>query len=257
MREIFLPLLSCLATSLRPPRDLATHHDTAQLAEMCRVAASCKEVTDNKTFSKELAKAGLTWQLFLRSSLRHSLRLGQAGEASLSLLTEVLAFLSSGGRLQEATSIVELVHSHSLYLPTLLGPSCGLKTALVRLLLALAPASLQLDQLPLLLSAYSATLHPSDTALLSLLREHEAAGLELGQFQPLMWGPSATSHYSGAGWKAPVATELLALLDREKVAATCDSFPLHLAMEQEEEVEQKAWTLYDPRYIQPLLSHLF
>ena len=27
-------------------------------------------------------------------------------------------------------------------------------------------------------------------------------------------------HYTGVDWKAPVATELLVLLDREKVAAT-------------------------------------
>jgi hypothetical protein len=255
VREVFLPALSALAAALRPPKDSAPH-DTAVVEELSIAARDCKAVTDNKTFAKELGKALPTWEAFQRAALRHALKLGAAGESTLALFTEVIAFLLGGGKLANAESVVEMVLSHSLYLPTLMGPSGGLKTAVVRLLLALGPAALRPEQVPLLLAAYTATLHPSDTALLALLRRHEAEGGALAQYQPLVWGPAAAKHYSAAGWKAPLASEQLGLLDREKMRATGLRFPLHHALVGEEEVEEDVWQLYDPGFLLPWLGHL-
>ena len=50
-------------------------------------------------------------------------------------------------------------------------------------------------------------------------------------------------HYTGVDWKAPVATELLALHPT--------SFPLLLAMEQDERLWQEGWPLCDPRFLLP------
>ena len=69
----------------------------------------------------------------------------------------------------------------------------------------------------ILLSSYTASLHPSDRALLTLLQRYETvAGLDLSPFQPFIFGPPAVQHYSSAGqtaWKqAKVGTRLLRLL---------------------------------------------
>merc|ERR1712037_289973 len=139
----------------------------------------------------------------------------------------------------------------------LLGPHGKLKTALVQYTTALAPASLREEQVPVLLTAYTGTLHPSDTALLALLRLHEAEG-SLSHHLPLVFGPTAARHYAANGWKAPKSSELLLLLDREKVQETCNRFPLNLTLEEDgaEDQEEATWQLYDPRFLLPWLHHL-
>ena len=252
-REVFLPALAALTTALRPPKEGT--HDLVVVEELARAAADSRAVTENKTLAKELGRSTEVWEGFRRAALRHCLRLGEAGAPPLALLTQLVTFLQAGGKLGEAATMVDMVTSHSSYLPVLMGPSCRLKSSLVLLLVALAPASLRAEQVPVVLAAYSATLHPSDTALLALLRLHEGAG-GLASHLPLVWGAPAAAHYSATDWKAPKATELLVLLDREKVKATCTSFPLHLAMEEEQEQEEASWHLYDPRFLLPWLSHL-
>merc|ERR1712037_639130 len=138
----------------------------------------------------------------------------------------------------------------------LLGPHGKLKTALVQYTTALAPASLREEQVPVLLTAYTGTLHPSDTALLALLRLHEAEG-SLSHHLPLVFGPTAARHYAANGWKAPKSSELLLLLDREKVQETCNRFTLNLTLEEDgaEDQEEAVWQLYDPRFLLPWLHH--
>ena len=149
IKEVFLPILQTLISALKPPKEGG--HDTSLIEQLCKAASECKASSENKTFAKELAKGQDTWELFLRSALRYSLRVGAgAGEAALLLLTEVATFLQSGGKLTNSSSICEMVQSHSLYLQTMLGPSCGLKTALVRLLLALGECALRVEQVGLM-----------------------------------------------------------------------------------------------------------
>ena len=132
-------------------------------------------------------------------------------------------FQSSTSSSEEASLLLDMIHQHSQYLPTLLGPSSPLKTSLLHLLTAIAttcPSTCSLDQVPLLLSGYTGTLHESDTALLSLLAVHEAAGLDLHQYKPFMFGPVAVKHYSihkaATGLsKMPKISEVLSLLNPE------------------------------------------
>ena len=157
-----------------------------------------------------------------------------------------------------------MLTNHSSYLEVMAGPGSSLKTATVSLLLALCPVSCSLDQVPVLLSAYTATLHPSDRALLTLLQRHETlAGLDLSPFQPLVWGQQAAQHYSsasnGQGWRQAKCSEILGFLDPVMVRRTCNKFPLLLQLDPEAEVAEEdihATDLYDPRFLLPVFSHL-
>ena len=157
-----------------------------------------------------------------------------------------------------------MLTNHSSYLEVMSGPGSALKTATVSLLLALCPVSCNLDQVPVLLSAYTGTLHPSDRALLTFLQRHETlAGLDLSPFQPLVWGQQAAQHYSsassGQGWRQAKCSEILGFLDPAIVRRTCNKFPLMLQLDPETEVSEEdiqATDLYDPRFLLPLFSHL-
>jgi hypothetical protein len=167
-----------------------------------------------------------------------------------------------GSKLPEAEDIVEMVTSYSLYLGTVLGPVCATKTALIQLLMSLSPTSCTMEQIPLLLSRYTATMHPSDRALLAFLSMHEKAGLDLSQFQPFMFGPVAVQYYAvmaGGSWKQPKVSEVLGMLDKDLVRRSCVTFPNSLPLDPQSEEEYDACpdtTLYDPRYLLPFLSQL-
>eukprot|EP00092_Neocalanus_flemingeri_P037911 GFUD01041266.1.p1 GENE.GFUD01041266.1~~GFUD01041266.1.p1 ORF type:complete len:1730 (-),score=625.36 GFUD01041266.1:48-5237(-) len=257
MRECFLPLLHQISVSFK----LGPLMGSTVLA-LCSAARECKELVENKMFVKEIGKNPLTWQKFFRSVLKYSLKVGDPGVPALDLLSTICDFLIRGSKLAEVEDIVEMVTSHSLYLGTVLGPSCTTKTALIQLLMSLSPASCTLDQIPLLLSGYMATLHPSDRALLTFLGMHEKAGLDLSQFQPFMFGPVAVQHYAamaGGAWKQPKVSEVLSILDKDLMRRSCVSLPLSLPLDPQADVDKEAFpdtTLYDPRFILPFLSQL-
>jgi len=254
MRECFVPLLDQISICMK--------QDTDMVMVLCSAAKECKEVVENKMFVKEIGKNTSTWQKFLRNVLKYSLKNVEAGVPALGLLADICNFLMAGSKLAEAEDIVEMVTSHSLYLATLLGPSCGIKTALIQLLMSLTPSSCTLEQIPLLLSGYTATLHPSDRALLAFLGMHEKAGLDLSQYQPFMFGPVAVQHYAvmaGGAWKQPKVSEVLGMLDKDLLRRSCISFPLSLSLDPQADVEDDTCpdtTLYDPRFMLPFLSQL-
>ena len=170
-----------------------------------------------------------------------------------------------GDKLQsnEAALLVEMVTQHSGYLAVMTGPGSALKTGLVNLLLSLAPHSCSVDQVGVLLSSYTASLHPSDRALLCLLQRYETvAGLDLSPFQPFIFGPAAAQHYSSAGqtaWKQAKFSEVLAQLDPDLVRRSSEKFPLTLPLDPEAEVREDEvpdCSAYDPRFVLPLLCHL-
>ena len=205
MRECYLPLLDHIADSLKT--------DLGCVLDLCHTAALCREKVENKIFLKEFLKqSDSLWPKFYRSVLKYSLRMSEPGAggeearaAALNLLADITEFLVNGEKLSDASLLVEMVSHHSGYLAVMTGPGSDLKTGLVSLLLALAPHSCSIDQVAVLLSSYTASLHPSDRALLTLLQRYESlAGLDLAPFQPFIFGPPAVQHYSSAGqtaWK--------------------------------------------------------
>jgi len=257
MRECFLPLLYHIGCCIK-----LADSKREMIATLCTAAMECKEVIENKMFVKEIGKNSSTWQKFFRNVLKYSLKVEDAGVPAMTLLTDISSFLMAGSKLSDAEDIVEMITNHSLYLKTVLGPASTIKTELVQLLISLIPASCTMEQIPLLLSGYTATLHPSDRALLSFLSMHEKAGLDLSQYQPFMFGPGAVQHYSvmaGGGWKMPKVSEVLGMLDKDKMKRSCISFPLSLSLDPQAEVDDVDFTdtsIYDPRFLLPFLSQL-
>ena len=257
MKECFLPLLHHIGNLLKLGVTME-----AKVIDACRAATECKELVDNKIFSKDFGKNSSVWQKFYRNVLKYSLKTASSGVAALDLLTSVCEFLMKGDKLQEAESITEMITNHSLYLGTLMGPGSPIKTSLMHLLLSLSPVSCTMEHIPLLLSGYTATLHPSDRAILALLSLHEKAGLDLSQFQPFMFGPSAAQHYAvmaGGAWKQPKVSEVLGMLDKDIMRRSCMMFPLNLPLDPHAELDDadcSDTSVYDPRFILPFLSQL-
>ena len=211
MRESYLPLLGHIADSVKT--------DMVSTLELCQAASLCRERIENKVFLKEFQKqSDSLWPKFYRSVLKYSLKVPEEEEekarsgrsASVNLLADIAQFLMNGEKLSEASLLAEMISQHSGYLAIMTGPGSDLKTGLVSLLLALAPHSCSIDQVPVLLSSYTASLHPSDRALLALLQSYETrAGLDLGPFQPFIFGVAAVQHYSSASqtaWKQAKVT---------------------------------------------------
>ena len=201
MRESFLPLIDLISDYVKT--------DLAKVLQLCEMAVICRQKIENKIFLKEFQKQSESvWPRFYRSVLKYCLKVpGEEGSrersaraASVNLLADIAEFLMNGGKLSEAGLLAEMISQHSGYLSIMTGPGSELKTSLVSLLLSLAPESCTMDQVPVLLSSYTASLHPSDRAILTLLQRYEAvAGLDLGPFQPFIFGEASVQHYSSAG----------------------------------------------------------
>ncbi len=103
----------------------------------------------------------------------------------------------------------------------------------------------------------------------------------LAEFSPLLWGPPAVSHYSAKKesratslWRVPKASEVLSLIEPEKMSRTAADFPLDLPLDAstDAEADDKAdgdkeeedgvlaspddKGRYDPRFFLPVLSQL-
>ena len=83
----------------------------------------------------------------------------------------------------------------------------------------------------------------------------------MSPYQPLVWGNTALQHYNSNtnSWKQIKCSEILGLLDSERMRRTCSKFPLHLHLDSEAEVNCDTIldnSAYDPRFILPLLSYL-
>jgi len=159
----------------------------------------------------------------------------------LNIMSEMCQFLMNGDKLPDAETICEMTTSHSSYLSIMTGPGSDIKNSVAELLLSLSPVSCHSDQIPILLSSYSATLHPSDRAVLTLLQRCETmAGVDMSPYQPLVWGTTALQHYNSNtnSWKQIKCSEILALLDSETMRRTCAKFPLHPLLGQDADEEE-------------------
>ena len=122
-------------------------------------------------------------------------------------------------------------------------------------------------ELSVFLGAYNATLSSSDCAVLQIVQlcEAETSGegkvSKLAMLQPLLWGQAAVSKYSTLHSKIVKATrtsEILELIEPERMLRSALKFPLHLKMdisENECKIDYDA-DHYDPRFFLPLICYL-
>lgn len=266
VKELLLPLLHTIGWNIKSSKDDDEDHKNTvkAMAKLCTLAGQIQIITDEKVVAKHLEEQKELWSKFVRWILKYSLKKPDIGPLTLDLLSKLAAIRFKDSDDTEAKLLVTMIQQHSQYLPTLLGKPTDLKTSLVCLLESVArvcPQTCSIDQVPLLLSAYTATLSPTDTALLSLLACHETAGLDLHQYKPFLFSTAAVNHFSihkkTAGlWKMPKTSEVLSLLNPETMTNTALQFPLTLPLSPHASPSTPSPDLYDPRFVLPLLSHL-
>jgi len=212
-----------------------------------------------------LLKHKAEWSAFIKGVLKHGLKNKAVGEPCLAFLRTLCSSRYKVAEAEEAEHqnqedleemrlVVDMLVSHSGYLPTILGPNSQLKVLVVELMDSLAPASCSQEQLSPLLSGYTATLVPSDRAILKLLCTMENHGVRVGAQKPIMFGRQAVRQFGKAG----KVSECLAALNRDLMTRTVDNFPLDLILDptQDCDIPLDQEPLYDPRFILPYLSSL-
>ena len=175
---------------------------------------------------------------------------------------------------EESSLIYNMIYGHSNFIATMLDGArahCKAKAAILRLILVLMrvePSICAASHIPVFLGAYHGTLSLADQAILGIVFHHERCGVGLAEFNPIIWGQSALGHYSarqksGAGaalWKAPKTSEVLALIESERMIRSAVDFPLKLELRPDLDgaggpVDDDR-TRYDPRFFLPLLCQI-
>ena len=129
----------------------------------------------------------------------------------------------------------EMVISHSQFLTVFLGSS-DLKKELVYLYFTLIQRctdKMSVKHVPVLLASYTASISFVDLEILKILTFYEKNGFKFNQYEPLVWGEAAVSHYSiktQAGlslWQQFNMTNVLDLLDSQKLENSLKEFPIN------------------------------
>ena len=174
----------------------------------------------------------------------------------------------------ESSLIYNMIYGHSNFVPMVMDTVDAhgeAKTSVLRLILMLTktePSACTANHIPVYLGAYHGTLSHADQAILGILCQYESRGGSLSQFKPLLWGQSALGHYSarqkaGVGaalWKVPKTSEILALIESERMIRSAFDFPLRLELRPDAsdggDGADDDRTRYDPRFFLPLLCQM-
>ena len=173
----------------------------------------------------------------------------------------------------ESSLIYNMIYGHSNFIAMMLdtvNAHCRAKASILRLILILTkiePSVCAASHIPVYLGAYHGTLSLADQAILGIVCHYERCGGNLAQFKPILWGQSALGHYSarqkaGVGaalWKVPKTSEILALIESERMIRSAVDFPLRLELHPDAG-EGGDWAddraRYDPRFFLPLLCQM-
>ena len=170
----------------------------------------------------------------------------------------------------ESSLIYNMIYGHSNFISMMLdtvNAHCGAKASILGLILILTkiePSACTASHIPVYLGAYHGTLSLADQAILGIVFHYERRGGNLAQFQPIMWGRSALGHYSarqkaGVGaalWKVPKTSEILAMIESERMIRSAVDFPLRLELQPDVDQVVDDRTRYDPRFFLPLLCQI-
>lgn len=114
----------------------------------------------------------------------------------------------------------------------------------------------------LYLASYNATLDEADQLVLMILRFYETNKINIKEYQPFLWGSSASVHYSVKGetdtvlWRQPTATQIFDLFDMSVIKNTIKNYPIDRTMKNDTNIFKTNAKVYDPVFYLPLLCSL-
>lgn len=217
--------------------------------------------------SLETTRTNETFKLFCKLCLKHGV--GSTQIYVLKQLTELLKRMQCS--LEQTTELLELLFSHSEFMNVALDvPSEG-KFAVFDLMYVLCKAQSGIKErkhVPLLLSAYSATMHSSDRKIRSLLAlyEKESEQTMFYDFKPFLWGMAAGNFYSARPdsrkslWRQPRTGDILDILEMSMIENTILNFPLKASLgdEQTDTIldDEQSTKVYDVGFLLSVFSQL-
>ncbi|XP_037281588.2 nucleolar pre-ribosomal-associated protein 1 [Rhipicephalus microplus] len=264
---------SCLHTLLQCVANLASSHaDVSEhvLQQLREVVATAK-VVDKSIFARVVRQDGL-WPQFIKNNLKAGFQSQSFGQTSFELLSVVCQKVYSVGNVGDINPalcrVYMMMFGHSRFLPLMLDTEDEVQKQkdkmleLMAVLVQCDPTLCDVEHIPVFLSAYRASLSIVDQKILYLMFLYEKNGVDLCNFKPFLWGPSAVSFYSlhkkasVSLLKQPKSEEVLNLINEDKMAATVLRFPLHLQLDVLPLDSIADGSLYDPRFLLPLLFTL-
>jgi len=260
---VLVPAMLLLADILKESKD-----GSVEVRDICKIGRETAEAQSHSAINTYLVKHKMEWSAFIKGVLKFGLKKAEIGETALPFLAALCRaryFKQQEGDEGDADDnnemklIVDMLSSHSGYIPILVGESSELKTSVLNLLYSLTPASCTETQLAPLLSGYTATLHPANRGILKLLCMLEHHGVNVCQQPPLLFGKMAAKLFSSqANSKPSKVSDCLSVFNPDLMNRTISAFPLHLSLDPTTDVEISAEqeALYDPRFMLPYISSL-
>lgn len=259
-------LLQCLASALETETEVSQ-----PVLEVVQDSLAVVKVLNQDLFARVVRQDGL-WPQFVKSCLRSGFQSSTFGRVSFELLSEICRKVYETENVGDINPAVCRVHmmmfGHSKFLSLMLDTSVETqptKNKMLELMVTLVECDQSVckaEHIPVFLSAYGGTLSMIDQRLLYLMFLYERSGVDMCSFRPFMWGPSAVSFYSihkkvsVSLLKQPKTEEILSLLDEEKMMASVLRFPLTLDLQVSPLEAVADESLYDPRFLLPLLYTL-
>ncbi|CRK94910.1 CLUMA_CG008402, isoform A [Clunio marinus] len=220
-----------------------------------------------------------TWETFIKMCLKHGLKSCE-GSKMLMLLGQVIRSINVTA--DEVTTIFDMILTHSNFFNVVFNFKVSgrvLKTNLFFLLNVLVqrnPSVAHEKHIPILLSAYQATMSSSDQLILNLLRFYELrCGIDFFDFRPFLFGPTALSHFTSNDEQEMMLmkktvddmngmfVKVLDLFEKSMIESTLNKFPIKrkLAGVPSDELEgilkeevDDCDAVYDPGYFLPLFE---
>lgn len=259
-------LLQCVANLAGSNADLPEH-----VLQQLREVVATAMVVDQNIFARVVRQDGL-WPQFIKNNLKAGFQSQSFGKTSFELLSVICQKVYSVGNVGDINPalcrVYMMLFGHSRFLPLMLDSDPQVQEQkdkmleLMAVLVQCDPTLCNVEHIPVFLSAYGASLSIVDQRILYLMFLYEKNGVDVCNFKPFLWGPSAVSFYSlhkkasVSLLKQPKSEEVLNLINEDKMAATVLRFPLHLQLDVLPLESIADGSLYDPRFLLPLLFTL-
>lgn len=243
----FLSMLNTTTLAVKENKDTKIMNDLVfniyQVISVCRKNENFQ--TDQKEQFKKLTESAI-WQNFCKVVLKESLKVRTAdqenvtGPKLLSLLSSLVKLFYPSNH-EDIVTLFDMVTSHSEFLNVMLSyHSPDIKSRLLEFIFVLMSTNksvMKTPQIPVYLSAYHATMNPSDRLILKILHFYEINELPVNEYKPYIWGDSAANHYAirknrtSTLWSHPTPNQVMNLLDKEIIEKTVRLFPVNQNLE--------------------------